>query len=251
MWKRGQITIFIIIAIFLIAAIILFFVFRDSIKIGGIPKDIEPIYNDFSTCLEDSSYQGLREIALHGGYYNVPFESSIIYFDGTIPYYYLDSRDYVPSINTIEKEIAEYISENLKNCFYLEEYKTQGFRISVGDFSTSAKINEKNTKITMIDTLAIRKEGDTELFKNIELKIDYNIKKLHEVSKKIVESYSKKPGAICLTCLEELSEDYNVNIEATPINDVSVFENNIIWFTITDKEDLSSEKLKWVFIVEQ
>jgi hypothetical protein len=74
---------------------------------------------------------------------------------------------------------------------------------------------------------------------------------LHAASVDLVDSYLEKPGAICLTCFDKISNKNEVYINTLPIKDVSIFENNIIWFYITNKDDISENKLTWVFVVEQ
>jgi len=249
--KRGQVTIFIIIAIVIIGATIGYFALKDSIKISGIPTNIEPVYTSFLSCLENTGREGIYQVASHGGYYNVPFNTSIVYFIENIPYYYLDSRNYVPSINLVEEELEEYISSNLRDCFDIKNFRKQGFNISEEIYSISAKIDKKSIKISMINSITVKKGEDISQFKNIEVELDYDIKNLHTASKEIVNIYSEKPGYICITCLDDLSKEYHVNIKAIPVTDVSVFENDIIWFFIDNKNDFSKDKLTYVFVVEQ
>jgi len=49
---RGQVTIFIILAIVIVGGAIVFYSFRDSIIGEKIPVSIEPVYNNFLSCLE-------------------------------------------------------------------------------------------------------------------------------------------------------------------------------------------------------
>lgn len=251
MEKRGQITIFIIISIIIVGAVAGFFVFRDSLSFGGVPASIEPVYNSFYSCFEEISKEANYQIAFCGGYYNVPAETSAIFLTEEIPYFYLDSKNYVPSIRMVEKEFAEYVSKNLGRCLDLEGFRKQGFDINTEDYLILVQINENNIDVKLNSLITIKKAGDSAQIKGIELSVDSRIKNLHSVSREIVDSYAEKPGKICLTCLEELSEKNKVNIKVVPLSDVSMFKNNIIWFFITNKEDNSEDKLIWRFIVEQ
>ena len=251
MIKKGQITIFIIVAIFIVGIIIGFFVIKNYVKTGEIPSSFDSFQNSFLSCLEYTSNEGIYYIAKHGGYYDVPFESSIIYFTEDIPYYYLNSINYVPSISIVEKELGKYISSNLEGCLFLENFEGQGFSINVEEYSILTEISNGNINVKMLNTLTVSKGNDTTQFRNLEVDLNYNLKNLHTTSKEIVEMYSKNPGAICLTCLEEISEKNNVEITASPVLDVSIFENDIIWFFINSKDDVSEDKLIWVFVVEQ
>jgi len=53
--NKGQLTIFILIAVFVVGAVAVFFVFGDSLITTEIPVSIEPVYNTFLSCLEEVS----------------------------------------------------------------------------------------------------------------------------------------------------------------------------------------------------
>jgi len=250
--KRGQVTIFIIIAIILIAAVALYFVLRDKISVDKIPIEVEPVYTNLISCIEKTTEEGVEYLALHGGYYEVPKSISIAYFAEDIPYYYLNSRKYVPSIERVEGELENYIHNYLSNCLNFEEFENQGFEIKEGDLLVSVNMKEEEIRTKLDYPLTIKKGKSTKRLREFEIEIDSNVKKLLEVSEEVVDSYLEKPGFVCITCLEEISEAQDVEIKATPVQDVSIFEeNNIIWFSISDKEDYSVDKLNWMFIVEQ
>ena len=247
--KKGQVTIFIIISIFIVGAAAVF-IFNNPLTLTEIPPNIEPFSNHFFSCLKDVSNDGVYFVASHGGYFNPP-ENSIIYFDEGFPYYYLESKEYIPSINNIENELEEYISLNLENCLNEEDFVESGFEINKKEYKFLVNINSKSINAKLISSLSVKKGEDTIILKDNENTLDYNFIRFHKASIEIVESYSKKPGLVCLTCLNDISIRNNVEIEAQPVSDVSEFKNNIIWFVITDKEDLSENKLTWRFVVEK
>jgi hypothetical protein len=53
MRNKAQVTIFIILAIIIVALATLFFVFKDRLLPDRIPSDINPIHNTFVSCLEE------------------------------------------------------------------------------------------------------------------------------------------------------------------------------------------------------
>ncbi|MBR9702117.1 hypothetical protein GOV13_04310 [Candidatus Pacearchaeota archaeon] len=251
MKERGQVTIFIIIALVIVGVVLLFFVARGNLSTNDIPASFEPAYNNLQSCFEEVSNEGAYAITLQGGYYNVPTDSSVVYFTEEVPYYYLDSKNYVPELETIEEELGDYISKNLDDCLDLEDFDKQGFEIDKGKSRISTKINERNIEIKIVSPITIRKGEDSIELKDIKLELDYDIKNLYLASKEIVEDYSKKPGVVCLTCLEKLSQENNVAIEAIPMEEIIEGDKNVLWFLITNKEDTSEDKLTWRFVVEQ
>jgi len=242
--KKGQVTIFIIIAIILIAAVSLYFVLRDKISIQDIPSEIEPVYTNIISCLEETTEEGVEYLALHGGYYEVPKSLSIAYFADNIPYYYLNSRKYVPSIERVEGELENYIHNYLSNCLNFEDFEEQGYEIKEGDLLVSVNIKEDKIRTKLDYPLTLKKGESTKRLREFEIEIDSNVKKLLEVSEEVVDSYLEKPGFVCLTCIEEISNNNEVQITSAPF---SSYDEDSIFFLITSHET----ELNWKFAVEQ
>jgi len=242
--KRGQVTIFIIIAIILIVAVSLYFIFKDKSSVENIPIEVEPVYTNLISCLEETTEEGIEYLALHGGYYEVPKSISIAYFTEDIPYYYLNSREYVPSVERIEGELEDYIHNYLSNCLDFYSFEEQGYEIREGDLLVSVNIKEDKIKVKLDYPLTITKGKSTKRLREFEIEVDSNVEKLLETSQEIVSSYSEKPGFVCVTCLEEISEAQDVEITSAPFsNDYE----EAIFFLITSHEN----ELNWKFAVEQ
>jgi len=251
MFKRGQVTIFIIVAILIVSMVVLFFIFRNNTTSRGIPQEITPFHTNLQSCLESSGEEGIHYLAAHGGYKDVPINSSIINFIDEIPYYYLDNKKILPERSTIERELEKYVSNNIEDCLNLEDFGEQGFNISMEPYTIFANINKKDIEIELTSSIRVIKGEESAALKNVEVEFKNDFNNLYEVSIEIVESYSQKPGFICLTCLDKIIENYGVNINSLPVNDISISNNDIIWFFITNKQDPSEDKLKLVFVVEK
>jgi len=245
MKKKGQVTIFIIIAIILIAAVALYFVLRDKISVDKIPTEVEPVYINIISCLEETATEGVEYLALHGGYYEVPKSLSIAYFAEDIPYYYLNSKTYVPSVERVEGELENYIHNYLSNCLNFGGFKDQGYEIREEDLLVSINIKEDKIKTKLDYPVTITKGKSTKRLRKFEVEIDSNVKKLLGVSEEIVGSYLEKPGFVCLTCIEEISEAQDVEITAAPFSTI-ITEEEAIFFLVSDIET----ELNWKFAVE-
>jgi len=64
--NKGQVTIFIILVIIILAGVALFFVFRSTIILSTIPASIEPAYNSFLSCLQDDTLAGISVLEGQG-----------------------------------------------------------------------------------------------------------------------------------------------------------------------------------------
>ena len=70
--KKGQITIFVILAIIIVAAVGLIFIISDSPKTLKLSPNIEPVYNSFLSCLEENLVTGASILGSQAGYIEVP-----------------------------------------------------------------------------------------------------------------------------------------------------------------------------------
>lgn len=102
--KKGQVTIFVILAILIVAGILLYFVLRKDVpeKIKYSPGT-EQIYNFVQECLEDTAEEVIYNVGQGGGYYFPPEFSS----DSGIVYYLVNGRNNMPSKEEIENEISK------------------------------------------------------------------------------------------------------------------------------------------------
>jgi len=243
MLKRGQVTIFIIIAILIVAVVVSYFViFEGNIQANKIPKNLEPIYQRVEECLELTSEEALIYIGQYGGYYNVPESIALDYFGEKIPYYYLDNQENIPEKERIELELNNYTNDKIENCLNFEDFISQGLNISSGKPEILTLIKENSVKFSMNYLLAVSMEDETQVLKEFNVVAPFNINELLDSSKEIVDDYSKEPGVLCISCLNEISIKNEINISSI------FFENNTI-ITISSEglEGNNKNKLNWVF----
>ena len=240
--KKGQVTIFIIIAVLVVAIVAIFFIFRGKAGNESSSSEASPIYTKTISCLETTTQEGAKYIALKGGNYEIPEELSLVYFTDEVPYYYINSQKTMPSLRRVERELEKYITANLDSCVGFEGFEEQGFEIKKGDLTVNVGIKGKNIHVYANYPLSIKKGEDTSLLGEFHLDIASNIEEVYYACEDILNSYSLKPGFVCLTCLEDTSDKYDIIARATPLQG-----RNAIWFSVSDNE----EELEWRFVVEE
>ena len=109
--NKGQLTIFILIAIFIVAGIGIFFTLRESPVFAQIPASIEPVYNTFLSCLDRETSIGIDVLESQAGYIELPdfqpgsdympFSSQLDFLGNPIPYWY-----YVSGNNIDRKSVV-------------------------------------------------------------------------------------------------------------------------------------------------
>ncbi len=258
--KKAQVTFFIILGIIIVLLVgLIIYIQNGSFKLGsnieiqkGVSTSLEVtnIKEYVDNCLQETSKDGLFVIGKQGGYYSIPKTISTILVGENVTYYYSNKKIYIPNISVIQKELGDYISNNLIKCLDFKEFKDKGYNINGKNILVETKINDKNIDVTMNYPITIEKDGISANLNDFNSIINSNIKTLNSVSSKIVNDYSKKPGFVCLTCLKQLAKENNVIIEAATATTIS--GNNITKFLITDKEyPLNDGNLTLKFVVEQ
>ncbi len=203
--KIGQITIFIIIAIILVAVIAGFFIFKDSLISEQIPANIEPVYVSFLSCLEDSTLIGIDVLESQGGYISLPdfepgsaympFSSQLNFLGNPIPYWYYVSgnnvqKEQVPSKRKMENQLEEFIDKKITECIF-DEYYEQEFEISQGEAETKITIRDNEVEVSLDMDLSINKEEDSALIRTHKVAVRSKLGVLYNSAKKIYE-YEQK-----------------------------------------------------------
>ena len=131
--KRGQVTIFIIIAIVLIAGFALFLAFKNDDTSVGLPASIEPVHTSFLSCIEEYSLVGIDILESQAGYIEVPdfepgssympFSNQLDFLGNPVPYWYYVSgnniqKEQVPSKSDMENQLEQFVEEKVRNCVF-------------------------------------------------------------------------------------------------------------------------------------
>lgn len=203
--KRGQVTVFVIIALVILGAVILYFVFKGSLVQTPIPATLEPAYTSFLSCLQQNTLTGVDVLESQGGYINPPtyepgsqyspFGSQLDFLGNPIPYWYYLSgnnvqKTQVPSKGDMEKQLSDFIDSRIRDC-NLQTYYDQGFVISETEPSTSVTINSDSVDVKMSMDLTIQKGNDTATIRSHEKIIPSNIGSLYD-SAMVVYNYEQQ-----------------------------------------------------------
>jgi len=203
--RKGQVTIFIIIAIILVSAVAVFFIFRESLITEKIPASIEPVYISFLSCLEDNTLTGIDVLESQAGYISLPdfepgsaympFSSQLNFLGNPIPYWYYVSgnniqKEQMPSKRDMEDQLEEFIDEEITECIF-DKYYEQGFEISQGEPEAKVIIRDNEVEIGLSMDLSVNKEEDSVLIRNHKVVVKSKLGTLYNSAKKIYE-YEQK-----------------------------------------------------------
>ncbi len=204
--KRGQVTIFVIIAVIIVGGVITYFLLRGGLGAVKIPASVQPAYNTFLSCLEDRTKTGIDVLESQAGYIqlpefspgnaHMPFSSQLNFLGNPIPYWYYVSgnnvqKEQVPSESEMEKELGNFINEKIRQCDY-ENYYNEGFEIIQETPKASVDIRNDNVNVRLSMNMRLTKGEDTVLVSNHNIVVKSNLGSLYNSAKTIYQKEQKE-----------------------------------------------------------
>ncbi|MCK5624493.1 hypothetical protein KAI04_01495 [Candidatus Pacearchaeota archaeon] len=199
--KKAQVTIFIILAIIIVAAVAGFFIFRDKISVSNIPVSMQPIYNSFLSCLEEDTLVGANILMSQGGYIEMPefepgsaympFSSQLNFLGNPIPYWYYVSgnnieKEQIPSKKNMEEELEGFIEQRISECSF-DAYYDSGYVIYSEDPKASIEIQNSEIEINLKMDLTIEKGDEIALVNNHDVVVNSKLGKLYDSAIKVYD----------------------------------------------------------------
>ena len=229
--KKGQLTIFVMMAIVIVIVIVGYFVMNRGFNFeNSVPQEVSPLYNAVMDCVSDITEDSIYEIGGAGGYFDLPEKVNTF----SIPYYFYDNEDLSPSLKVVEGEIAKYVEQMLFFCveevyFDLPEYEVEGGEINVG-----VDIRKDDKVYFSIDYPFNVVKGDTSYFFKESIKRVYDVRlhSLHGFIVDIMNWQEEEPRAICINCI------YNRADELGMVVDMWDFSSNDVTFVIYDNQSV-------------
>ena len=180
--KRGQVTIFIILGIIILASVVLvFYLTGDSLVKQSEEKvniETKPLKNYVSDCLEKVGNEGLTLIGKQGGV--ISPVNYRLYENDKVNYLCYASNDYslcsnlYPNLKgTITLELNDYVGKKMKECVDLSLFRDAGYRVEEGKMNVNTTIYDKKVVITLDYPLTISK-GDIVVKENKFVK-EFNV----------------------------------------------------------------------------
>lgn len=243
--KRGQVTIFIIVGIILVFSVVSVFILRDVIDTPKAPVFSDEVYSVVQSCLEDTTDTAISFILLQGGTYEAGNLDSFQVHKLAIP---IEKRDGIKAIE--ENEEYEFTKENLGTSieiFFEEVFDTCIDDIDFNKFDEEITLDEfsiktdvRNSYIIMnLDFPITINKGNVALrLDEFSYKREASIREMEEIVNQIVDG-SVNNNFPPYEVVDELEEEYNLNISTEFVFDELSIENMIylIKFKNNDKDE--------------
>ena len=180
MQKGGQVTLFIIIGIFLVVVSSgVFYVSqlikqtafeKEAIKAAVVPEQFIPVQQFITGCIESTLNEAITILGLQGGFISVPARPYLytkdklldhleIFPGGSlrVPYWYYKTENYIqteniPTKKSMELALSDYIEDNLDYCLKgLNAFSVVGYSFDIPNIKTITTSITEETVQTVVD----------------------------------------------------------------------------------------------------
>ena len=236
--KKGQIAVYVIIAIVIVAGIIILYTFREQIFVKQIPADLQPVFDYYASCIKDEAEAAISLAGSQGGHVDpgdyipgstyAPFSSQLNFLGFPVPYWYYISgnglvKENVPTKSEIADEISSFIEERVNADCNIDEFYARGFSIELGEPSVETTIQDTKIIVDLSANTVVSK-GESSARKTSEsVEVLSNFGKMYNTATSI---YNKEKSDAFL-------ENYSVDVLRTyaPVDGVEISCSGKIWKT--------------------
>ncbi|MFH1682778.1 MAG: hypothetical protein ABIA37_03195 [Candidatus Woesearchaeota archaeon] len=242
MRKRGQVTIFIIVGILIVGIVIGIIFLSTSLT----KKQLEAQENGLDTnsvklfvdsCLEKTAKEGIDLVARQGGYFDLP-ELSTENATTNTAYYFYFNKSYLPSQETVKKELEKYVETQLPFCLRnFVDFK--GLEFAVGKPTASVGLNQASVSVELNFPITITKDNTQQTVENFAATISTRLSALYDSAKELTAIQLQYPTEICMSCIDDVAEQNQINIS------VVEFEEDALIFVLKDETGTDEESLRY------
>ncbi len=242
--RKGQVSIFVIIAIVVVGAIVVLFAFRGNLFRNNVPAEFAPIYNTYDECIKIETTNALSLLGTQGGRIAVgeyapgsdyaPFSSHLNFLGFQIPYWYYAAgnsviKEQIPTLNDMEKDAELFIEDRLNDCDFAGFY-AQGYFIDVGSPKASVDIQTDRVLVSVDTDLSAFIEDRSARRTTHKVEVQSKIGKFYDLAKRV---YTKEKDDAFL-------EYYSVDVlnSYAPVDGVELQCSPKIWKTPEVVSDL-------------
>lgn len=196
--KRGQVTIWVIVAIFIVAGIILLFLIRiKPISPIGSNNNLDPS-TFIGTCAKKYTEEALDRMLPQGGFLEP--ENYVMYNNKKIEYLCIRDGYYKSCINQhplligeIKNELENYLDLKMSECFIKlkEEYEKRNYNVDLGDMNIKVEFVSRKVFVEIKREARFSKDENILQFNDFDTEILYPVSDLSNLAIEIANQEAK------------------------------------------------------------
>jgi hypothetical protein len=177
--KKAQITLFIILGLFLLISVGLFSYFNSEMfRYKDLPEQFIPVAKYAEQCMNDVAEDAIFKAGMNGGYLYKIYEEDEAYLDAGFPvaYWFLAGEDRSVTLLKLESDIGRYLEENLNTCLTnFDAFKDQFSITDVANISADVSVKDDIVIIKTEIPAQISDETTTATLPELQVDIDNTI----------------------------------------------------------------------------
>lgn len=256
--KRGQITIFFILGLIIVAGISVIFMYRQTVfetigleKLVGeeaLPQQVEAVKDYAEECAKSTAEKGLILLGMQGGYTDIGIRQAsdklvtedFTDYKGTA-YLYYKGQNNVPSVERVNVELSKYLDQRLSDC---AKDDFPGLKVTFGKPVTKTNVLEKKVEFEINWGIVVKKDESEYKIKTINFDMPkLRLGELRNIVDQIVNKHIElKADTTCLSCLVDISAEKDIKIDVQTIDDD-------IFFMLTDEKSELGAQTFYTFIL--
>jgi len=243
--KKAQITLFVVVAILIVASAAFVFYLRG--KPSQLPSDLKPVETSFLECINSIAEEGARITSEQGGYIELPaieegssfmpLQSQLNFFGVNIPYWFYLSgsnvyKKQVPTIEMMQTGISKYISDNIESCNF-DNFIASGYSIKKETLEkVTVMIYDDMMAVDVLYPITIGLGDVKRRVAEHSLRVNSELGSLYQISKKIFDTEQEK------LFLEDYTKD--IIVLNAPTTGAVVSCAPRVWITDKVEEDVKN-----------
>ena len=245
--KKGQITLFVILGIVILAVIGLGIYFKGSLtqqtaqsqlaEKAIVQPEVQQVYDSIFDCADRTSKESLTLIGLQGGYYETPTDSIPVDGEGiSIAIGYDRGDNKLPSLEQMRAEMEAYVNTMMPQCVDLSQFNDFTFTQNAPATKVDIMDNAVRFDVTYPITAA-RGDSIYDLGKPSKLSYMVRLKRIHDISQKIISREVDEPSSMDLIYMLDLG----IDIDILPVE-----EGQVVYLLTDDESRL--DDMPYVFM---
>jgi hypothetical protein len=231
--NKGQLTIFIIIAILIVAIVLFIFLFWPDLR--STTTESENPYTYIRECIEDSIEETVEVLGTQGGV--MENSAYFIYDREKVEYLCYTNLNYQPCvvqqpllISSFENELLTNVQGQIDDCFDSLEsnYRAKGWEVELNRDETEVDLSYKKIIFGFNARLFINKGGDSQEYTNFDLEIPSNIHDILSLASSIIQwerDYGEAPTSLFMDLYDYKIEKF-ADIDGTHVYIIIDKEHN-------------------------
>src|SRR3989338_10674408 len=244
--KKGQVAIFVIIALVIVGGIVLLYSYREQIFVKSIPTELRPVFDYYQSCIEEQGKIAINLAESQGGRVDpgvyipgseyAPFSSQLNFLGFPVPYWFYMSgngiiKENVPTKAEMQIEIEKYLEKTVSECDF-SAFTERDYDVSLGKPSVKLTVREDKVVARVDAILDVSKGEESAKVNSREIEFSSKLGKLFDEALRVYDKQKK----------EAIIENYTVDIMRlyAPVDGVLIQCNPQIWKTQEVVQDLQN-----------